>query len=229
VDSGGPYSYSDPLRHHYFRSAEAHNVAVFGEKPQKYLSRVVASEVCAGGAYVQGTVELDDLNWTRWFCSLTPGSFLVLDSVRSSQEIDVDYLVRFAPEATVVQNDQGILVSRSREMQVQVISSASSNLSVKKGGPDFPRSYVTRTHMDKVEAPLLRTRVQAKSHWTATLLAFDSSRFRWGSLLYGGRSLRLYVQGPVRSTLVQVNLAREKNGAVILPAALLDLEGSPWR
>lgn len=208
VDSGGPYAYGKKLRFNYFKAAEAHNVAIFGERSEPYLTRVTAppTQSVLGNSVRLETVDMKVGTWSRTVVALRGGVFLLLDQLSQAEEDLIDVLFHLAPGIQVRRLSSSTLAmeSTSSTLTMEQVSDAKFEIRENGGESEFPRGLVTRQLGGIDSAPVLSTRVKSKKCWILTILGGEPGVAQVHTL-FGGKLIRVLLPG-AQSIGVDCNL-----------------------
>jgi len=144
IDSGGPYSYGNPLRFKYFMSSFAHNVAIIDGKKHEAGAKLINSKLISNEIFI---VEAEHSGYfpvkhTRKCVYVKNKGLAVIDSFTNiDSPKNVQLLWHVHPDCTI---DQDITELINKDEKIWIRSNISSDRKVVSGiEGDNPQGWIT--------------------------------------------------------------------------------------
>jgi len=183
VDSGGPYSYGDPLRFEYFVAPRAHNTILIDDRDHQGGARLMSSGDLDGATYVVAQHDGYALaSLTRAVIHLSDATFAVVDaSSRLSTPSKFTTLWHLSPRAST----EDLPRTAGRGLSIRLDDAIGSlrmwsdgpyDVSVRVGSPDWsPVGWVTSAIDTKKAAPTVLVETHTKQLFSVTTISADNS------------------------------------------------------
>ncbi|HEY7848254.1 MAG TPA: heparinase II/III family protein [Candidatus Limnocylindria bacterium] len=179
IDSGGPYAYGKPGRRD-FVSALAHNVVVADDASAEPgpLRTLVGMDTAAHAVVAGSYMVAPGVRDHRTVLLAKPDLVLVVDRLRATDREQHRYrlLYHLPPDATVMAaGTAGEVQAGTAGMGFRIVGRRSLRMDVVRGQADPPLGWVTKRHLARKPAAVLKVAQTGRDAWFVSVLAPSSA------------------------------------------------------
>lgn len=184
IDSGGPYSYGDPMRFEYFVAPRAHNTVLLDDRDHQSGAHLVASGEMNGASYVIAHHDgYPEVRLARAVVHFFPHTFAVVDASSALDDVSkFSSLWHLAPDASVIEDStKGFetfsIVGEDVKAILELSDAETRRSRIVTGSEDGPPvGWVTSAIDTKEQAPTIVSDMHTKQLFSVATVSIGEPR-----------------------------------------------------